>query len=201
MNQHIWFTADHHFGHANIIRYCNRPFASAEEIDATLVYLWNEAVGPDDIVYHLGDFTLQPLDKFKAIAWKLNGQLQIAPGSHDRRWLTEFKANDPELHTAPGHPIVVLPPLVSLELPDLRTGGYPQVIVLCHFALRVWDRSHYGAWHLYGHSHGHLPSLVLSLDVGVDCHGYRPLSLAEVADKMQLLQQPAPEHDAEEEEG
>ncbi len=66
----LWFTADHHFGHANIIRYCNRPFASAEEMDATLVHLWNETVGRDDIVYHLGDFTLQPLDKFKAIAWQ-----------------------------------------------------------------------------------------------------------------------------------
>ncbi len=197
MNRQFWFTADHHFGHANIIRHCSRPFASAEEMDAVLIQLWNETVGPNDLVYHLGDFTLQPLDRFKAIARQLNGHLKIVPGSHDRRWLTHFKADDPELHTAPGHPIELLPPLLSLELPGLGVGGYRQVIVLCHYALRVWDRSHYGAWHLYGHGHGHLPSLGLSLDVGVDCHGYRPLSLAEVAEKMQSLQQPTPEHGAE----
>lgn len=78
-------------------------------------------------------------------------------------------------------------------------GGYPQVIVLCHYALRVWDRSHYGSWHLFGHSHGHLPGLGLSLDIGVDCHGYRPLSLAEVADNMRLLQQRRSERAVEEE--
>lgn len=195
----LWFTADHHFSHTNIIRYCNRPFESAEEMDVALVNLWNETVGRDDIVYHLGDFTLQALDKFKAIAWQLNGYLKIVPGSHDRRWLTQFKSDDPGLHTAPGHPIVLLPPLVSLELPGLGVGGYPQVIVLCHYALRVWDRAHYGSWHLYGHSHGHLPSLGLSLDVGVDCHGYRPLSLAAVGDRMRLLQQSIPKDDVEEE--
>ena len=64
------------------------------------------------IVYHLGDFTLQALDKSKAIAWQLNSHLKIVPGSHDRRWLTQFKADDPELHTARGHPIVLLPPFV-----------------------------------------------------------------------------------------
>jgi calcineurin-like phosphoesterase family protein len=186
-NQHLWFTADHHFGHANIMRYCHRPFASADEMDATLIRLWNETVGSDDVVYHLGDFTLQGMSKFKAIVGQLRGHLRILPGSHDRRWLDQFQADDPELHTADGHAIALLPPLVSLEVPDLRKDRYPQVVVLCHYALRVWDRSHYGSWHLYGHSHGHLPGLGSSLDVGVDCHGYRPLSLAEVAEKLQSL--------------
>ena len=88
---------------------------------------------------------------------------------------------------------------MSLKLPGLGVGGYPQVIVLCHYALRVWDRAHYGSWHLYGHSHGQLPSLGLSLDVGVDCHGYRPLNLVEVGDRMRLLQQAKPRGDGEEE--
>ena len=197
MNQQLWFTADHHFGHANIIRYCNRPFASVEEMDAALIRRWNELVGPHDVVYHLGDFTLQALSKFEVVVWQLNGHLKIVPGSHDHRWLTQFRADDPELHTAPGHPVTLLPPLVSLALSNLRTDGYSQVIVLCHYALRVWDRAHYGAWHLYGHSHGHLPSLGLSLDVGVDCHAYRPLSLTEVAEKLRSLQSPMPDQSKE----
>jgi len=195
-NSKIWFTADHHFGHANIIRYCNRPFASADEMDATLIRLWNESVGVDDVVYHLGDFTLQGLPKFQAIIWQLNGKLRIMPGSHDRRWLEHYKPDDPAMHTAHGYPVELLPPLVSLEIPDLRDDRYPQVIVLCHYAMRVWDRSHYGSWHLYGHSHGNLPGLGLSLDVGVDCHGYRPISLEEVARKLTSFQHSLPAQSA-----
>ena len=78
----------------------------------------------------------------------------------------------------------VLPPLVSLELPELRVGRHSQVLVLCHYALRVWDRAHYGAWHLYGHSHGTLPAWGLSLDVGVDSHDFRPINLDEVATRL-----------------
>src|SRR5690606_36562794 len=54
----VWFTSDHHFGHANIIKFCNRPYADADEMDRALVEKWNDVVGPDDMVFHLGDFTL-----------------------------------------------------------------------------------------------------------------------------------------------
>ena len=114
--------------------------------------------------------------------------MRILPGSHDQRWLERFRANDPELSTGSGHPVELLPPLLSLEIPDLGNGRRPQVIVLCHYALRVWDRSHHGAWHLYGHSHGNLPSQGRSFDVGVDCHGFRPLGLDAVAQKMRALE-------------
>jgi calcineurin-like phosphoesterase family protein len=52
------------------------------------------------------------------------------------------------------------------------------LIVMCHYAMRVWNRSHRGAWMLYGHSHGSLPDDpgALSIDVGVDCHDYTPIS-------------------------
>ncbi|MBK8051114.1 MAG: hypothetical protein IPK16_30850 [Anaerolineales bacterium] len=78
--------------------------------------------------------------KFKSIVGQLHGQLRILPGSHDRRWLDQFQADDPDLHTAHGYAITLLPPLTSLEIPDMREDHYPQVIVLCHYALRVWDR-------------------------------------------------------------
>jgi len=49
-----------------------------------------------------------------------------------------------------------------------------QAIVLCHYDLRVWNRSNRGSWHLYGHSHGRLPEVPasLSIDVGVDTHDH-----------------------------
>jgi calcineurin-like phosphoesterase family protein len=182
----LWFTADTHFGHANIIPYCQRPFASVQEMDEQMVARWNALVSPDDTVYHLGDFTLKGWNGFAAYVQKLNGQLCILPGSHDHLWLAKFAPGAASSRT--GQPAEVLPPLVSLELPELGSGGYPQVLVLCHYALRVWDRSHHGAWHLYGHSHGTLPTWGLSLDVGMDCHDFRPFSLDEVATRLKAAQ-------------
>jgi calcineurin-like phosphoesterase family protein len=56
------------------------------------------------------------------------------------------------------------------NLAELSIHG--QSIVLCHYALRVWNRSNRGSWHLYGHSHGRPPEVrhSLSMDVGVDAH-------------------------------
>jgi calcineurin-like phosphoesterase family protein len=178
----LWFTSDTHFGHANIIALCRRPFASAAEMDEQLIERWNEAVRPDDTVYHLGDFTLQGSGPFAAYARRLQGRIRVLPGSHDRRWVARLDSCGAS--SLSGHPVELLPPLVSLKLPELGAGGRPQVLVLCHYALRVWDRSHYGAWHLYGHCHGSLPALGLSFDVGVDAHGFRPWSLDEVAARL-----------------
>ena len=54
----VFVTADHHWGHANILGYCDRPFDNVEEMDAEMVRRWNEVVGSDDEVFHLGDFTI-----------------------------------------------------------------------------------------------------------------------------------------------
>jgi len=71
-----------------------------------------------------------------------------------------------------------------LEFPDLGDSQHPQVIVLCHYAMRAWDRSHYGSWHLYGHSHGTLPGYGLSFEVAVDCWDFRPVGLDVMAARM-----------------
>ena len=176
-----WFTADHHFGHANIIRYCARPFNSVGEMDAALFHNWNDVVGANDVVYHLGDLTLGDIRRFTGIVAGLNGHIRVVPGSHDNRWLKKFH---PEIASRSGHFVQLLPPLVSLEFPERTTGRHPLVVGLCHYALRVWDRSHYGAWQLYGHSHGRLPPVGRSLDVGVDCHNFRPISLDEITECM-----------------
>jgi calcineurin-like phosphoesterase family protein len=52
----VYFTADQHFGHAGIIGLCKRPFRSVEEMDEAMIANWNAVVGPDDEVWHLGDF-------------------------------------------------------------------------------------------------------------------------------------------------
>jgi calcineurin-like phosphoesterase family protein len=157
-----WFTADQHFGHANIIKYCNRPFKNVGKMDAELVRRWNEVVKPEDKVYVLGDFTLG--DNAERYGNCLSGEKFFMNGSHDHRWFgTPAEWN-------------YLPPLYSLEYP--RKGEYPLVIVLCHYAMMTWDRSHHGSYHLYGHSHGRLEDpLPRSMDVGVDCWDFYPVPL------------------------
>ncbi len=182
----IYFTADLHLGHANIIKYCNRPFANVQEMDEAIITRWNETVGPTDQVYILGDLTLGQYTEAVNYLCKLSGAIYMQPGSHDR-WLDQQAASWPE------H-VTVIPPLYSLETPTeiapKHSPGFPLLIVLCHYAMRRWDRSHYGSLHLFGHSHGGLGRQPIgrSMDIGVDCWDFRPVSLETV--KKVLLAQP-----------
>lgn len=77
----IFVVSDTHFGHANIIDYCGRPFASVEEMDEAMVERWNATVKPSDHVYHLGDVAMRKpnLDIVK----RLNGHKRLVFGNHD----------------------------------------------------------------------------------------------------------------------
>lgn len=80
----FWFTADQHFGHENIIKYCNRPFKSVEHMDMEMIRRWNERVAEEDTVYHLGDFAFRWVMKPQDYLDQLNGQVTIIMGNHDR---------------------------------------------------------------------------------------------------------------------
>ena len=56
--ERVWFTADTHIGHRNIIKYCQRPFSDVEDMNKTLISNWNKVVGINDYVFHLGDFSV-----------------------------------------------------------------------------------------------------------------------------------------------
>ena len=175
-----FFTSDTHFDDPHSLKYFNRPFQSVNEMNAIMVEKWNSLVTDQDTVYHLGDFTLDDIYHFRKWASQLHGHIKILPGSHDDPWLKDFVSNDK---------IKVVAPLVSLEFPEITVGTSPQVIVLCHYSMQVWDRSNQGSWHLFGHSHGNLKGIGLSFDVGVDCTEFMPLSLQKVASHMAKLRQ------------
>ena len=78
-----FFISDTHFGHANIIRMCERPFVSIEEMDRTLIENWNARVSPDDDVYHLGDFAYRAEKSCVNYLKKLNGHIHLVIGNHD----------------------------------------------------------------------------------------------------------------------
>jgi len=165
-----WFTSDHHFGHANIIKYTDRPFKDVQEMDTELIRRWNDLISDDDYVIHLGDFTLGE----NAVKYfeHLNGHISVLgnPWHHDRRWLP---ARHESLYTGSGERVHIRPPLDVVE-----TNKVP--IVLCHYPLAIWDRKHYGAWHLHGHSHGGYKGKGFIHDVGVDNNNFRPVSISEI---------------------
>lgn len=166
MNQ-VWFTADTHWFHYNIIKYCKRPFNTVEEMNEAMISNWNAVVNRGDTVYHLGDFAFaKTTHQVNHILKRLNGQVHIIFGGHDRDAVK--KADFASKST-----------LKSIKIKS-------QTIVLCHYAMRVWDKSHYGSYHLYGHSHGSLPDDLnsLSCDVGVDCWGFTPVSYDQVVEAM-----------------
>jgi len=171
----IWFTSDHHFGHARIIELANRPFASVEDMDQEMIRRWNAVVQHGDTVYHLGDFAFDDHNKYLP---HLAGQKRLVLGNHD---------HSNRVKKAKGWQTID-------DLLHVKVLGDVQ-IVLCHYAMRVWRNSHHGALHFYGHSHGTLAGDNQSLDVGVDCWAFAPVSFQEIA--MRLLDQPArsePDH-------
>ena len=77
-------TSDHHFGHARINELAGRPFSSVDEMNAAMIERWNALVGPDEVVLHLGDLALGPIEESIALTAKLNGRRFLVPGNHDR---------------------------------------------------------------------------------------------------------------------
>lgn len=170
----VYFTADTHLGHANIIRYCHRPFESVEAMDAALIDRINATVKADDWLYHLGDFSFRGGDPAAYRAKIRCRNMVLILGNHDPCF-------------ADGTPRPEFASLFKAVHPMLKVKvqfeGHARLIVLCHYAMRVWDRSHHGTWHLYGHSHGTLPDdpHALSWDVGVDANEFTPLSVEQIA--------------------
>lgn len=182
----IWFTSDHHFGHANIIEYADRPYSSVDEMDTDLIARWNSRVKPDDVVFHLGDVTLG--DNADQYLDKLHGKIFVLanPWHHDKRWLPRTwheRCGTMEFAelTKIFYDVSFLPPIVVLEMDNPGTKeAHPHAITLCHYPVEEWDRKHYDAWHLHGHSHGKARNVWCRLDVGVDCWNYQPISLGEI---------------------
>lgn len=170
----IWFTADTHFGHKNIIEYAHRPFNSVDEMDEALINNWNNVVMTNDEVYHLGDVALCNTNKLKDILNRLNGKIYLIRGNHEKsaeackerfEWIKDY---------------------YELIMSDTDVFGGEQLLVLFHYAMRVWNASHYGTYQLYGHTHGELtddPNL-LSIDVGVDCHNFTPINYNTIKELM-----------------
>lgn len=192
----IFFSSDQHYWHNNVIRYCNRPFTSVEEMNELMVLAWNMNVKPDDIVYNLGDFSLA----FRAVETfpqRLLGTKYLVPGNHDFCHSYHKKSRSPEnrekwLQKYRDHGFIVLPEQTTLELPELGT------VNLCHHPYagpyelenggdkyEKWRPVDDGKILLCGHVHEkwqtrRSPKGTLMINVGVDVHGMAPVSLEKI---------------------
>lgn len=166
-----YVTADTHFGDAIAFRKFKRPFTSVEACDEAMVAAINERVGVRDVLLHVGDL-------FGEREWT-RGEKRHAAALRDR-----IRCRKIVLVTGNTDPVGErwFDRLVHDAHDVLTWRGWPgeekSRVVACHYPMRQWQGWPSGAVHLYGHVHGTLPELDRSIDVGVDCWGYRPLDLA-----------------------
>jgi len=181
----VWFTADLHLGHANIIGYCQRPFADVAAMDEALIDRWNQTVQSTDTVWVLGDVALGPIEHTLAKVGRLEGRKRLVTGNHDRCWFghgrrsTEWvdrylDAGFEEVHQGE----------VRLDVGGVGVGA-------CHFPYRgdSHDQERYvehrppdqGGWLLHGHVHDQWRQCERMVNVGVDVWNYRPVSEATIA--------------------
>lgn len=174
--EHIFFTSDTHFGHENIIRYCNRPFKNAEEMDKALIRNWNNVVGKDDIVFHLGDFAIGGSAIWNNALNALNGRIILVKGNHDLKNLRTGYTDKFEM--------IVPQLLIEVEGNSIYLNHYP---FLCysgmykgHPVLQLFGHIHSGPLS-QGEDFCRLPYLLpTQYDVGVDNNNFTPISYREV---------------------
>ena len=181
----IWLSADQHFGHTNIIKYCNRPFLNIEEMDNTIINNINLVVKPGDIFYILGDFCFcKDQERRKYILGNYRerikcGTVNLVIGNHD----SHYKDYSPKPYLFKHFNKVATSMMTVIENP---ITGEKKQLYMHHTACRVWPNSCHGSYHAFAHSHGTLPDdpLSLSLDVGVDCWNYYPINVVQIFNKM-----------------
>lgn len=180
----IYLTSDSHYGHSNILKFCDRPFKDIEEHDKMLIENWNKKVPQDGLVFHLGDFAWGGYEFWKKIREQLNGDIILIKGNHDQRNMST-KAEE-ELFK-----YVSWQMLVEIEGRKVWLNHYP---FLCYAG--VYREPNKLSFQAYGHCHSgpnkqgqDIPRLVncfpTQYDVGVDNNDYEPISWSEFNEKIQ----------------
>ena len=184
----IYFVSDTHFGHGNIIKFCDRPFKDVEEMNYKLIENWNNKVPNDGLVFHLGDFAWGGYDFWKSIRNQLNGDIILIKGNHDIKNMSAtaeeelFKFSTWQM-------------LVEIEGRKLYLNHVP---FLCYGGTYRDPKGL--VYQLFGHVHSgpgkkgmDIPRMQYlfptQYDVGVDNNGYEPISWNELNEKIgkQLL--------------
>ena len=166
----IYFISDTHFGHKNIIKMCNRPFESIEEMDETLIKNWNNKVNGSDTVYIIGDMFYRS-DNVQQILQRLKGKKRLIIGNHDGSWMTKLDAAKY---------------FASIDN-YLEVSIDNHLVVMCHNPLLTWKHQK-KSYMIHGHIHidtqaDFWPLIAVRenlLNAGADINGFAPVSLSEL---------------------
>jgi len=175
----IWFSSDQHLGHTNIMKYCDRPFDSVEEMDEIIISNTVTCFMSGDTIYLLGDlsFNLELAENFLLKIKKIGVQMHYIRGNHDKNlkdaMLLEYCDS-----------------VSSLKDIHVKYKNEDYRITLCHYPMYSWKYSHYGAWMLFGHHHNRRKDENIfrgkMMNVGVDVNNFMPVSFDCVIDHMEM---------------
>lgn len=183
--KNVWITSDTHYSHKNITgpEVSNwesgyRNFSSIEEMNKTLVDGINKYVKEDDVLYHLGDWSFGGAHNIKKFRDSISCKnIHLILGNHDQH-IVDKTVDYQEISFNPLD-------LFSSVQSTLDVTIHNSKFFFSHYAHRVWNGSHKGVLHCYGHSHGTIPDYEKSMDIGMDVAyklfgEYRPFNMKEV---------------------
>jgi calcineurin-like phosphoesterase family protein len=163
----VWLTADWHLSHFNIIKHCKRPFKTEKDMDTRIMMNFLSKVREGDTVYFLGDLAWK--DAIAELAFQNMPKkidIHFILGNHDKKCK---KTVIKYCKTVKQDEMVVIE---------------DQQIMLSHYPLQGWGKSHPKTWNLHGHCHGTFQGNKLQYDVGVDCNNFYPVSFEELKEIM-----------------
>jgi calcineurin-like phosphoesterase family protein len=174
----VFWISDTHFGHMNIIKFCNRPYYDDWEMNEDIKRKWNNKVPKDGIVFMLGDLAFNfNVPKMKELVNELNGTIYFIPGNHD-------------YHN--GFDRQVYKDIFDNRFHDiLEVRVENDWFMMCHYPMLFWRR---GRYHLHGHVHSGpdstanelVPEHFMRYDVGVDNNKFTPVSYYELKEIFKL---------------
>lgn len=182
-----FFTSDQHFGHKNVIQFCKRPFKSIDEMHAELIRRHNAVVGPEDLVYHLGDFSFNK-KWAKLIVPQLNGTNVLILGNHDEAHPVKCGTQE-KLWKMKNFYLDAGFLGVSVD-ETLYIHG--KKVEACHLPYTKHDKRDYdvyrlkdeGRWLFHGHVHNSWKIRGHQINVGVDAWDYYPVALEQLVELM-----------------
>jgi len=175
----IYYIADPHFGHSNIIKMCRRPYGSIQEMNEAMIAAWNGRVTGRDTVYIIGDLFFRCPDP-EAILKRLKGRKRLIVGNHDSSWMDKVDLGKY---------------FVSVDDLLVTTDGVRQ-LTLRHYPLLTWKHQK-KSYMIHGHIHGNTDSdffpLIAArermLNAGADINGFVPVTFEELVANNRLFKE------------
>lgn len=175
----LYYIADTHFGHESILKMCDRPFDSIDQMNASLIAAWNQRVTGNDKVYILGDLFFRCADP-EPILGQLKGRKHLIVGNHDASWM---------------HKVDLKKYFVGVDS-FLEISDGVRAITLCHYPLVTWKHK-LRTYMVHGHIHNDTTSdyfpLIAGrermLNAGVDINGFRPVTFEEMQEHNRIFKE------------